>query len=221
MTPLSIVTGHTFNLREQYTTQIRRGTKPADHSELIGQRRGKLTCVDVLTPDTENRKSRLICSCECGSASTVRIDRFLSQETTSCRCIKIERFKAKQRRRAENLSASVVRDIFLDSARTGRWPGADAQVAARHDVPAHAVRAICQLHKERLLAKYGDTVRDSYHISRRALDKNLDKIEYLWLIKRTPRHDDDTVIEIVWSELSLDEQEMFASFAAVNHTLAA
>jgi hypothetical protein len=167
-----------------------------------------IICVDALPPDAK-RQAHAACLCDCGRVSSPRVSDFAAGKTGSCRCIKIDMFKAYQRQRAENLNPEVVRDIFLDSAKTGSWPGADLQVASRHDVPSHAVRAICQLHKERLQTKYGDRVRaEKYRLSinHRDLDKNLDVIEFNWIMKHAPRHDDDG-LEIDWNDFPIGLQE--------------
>jgi hypothetical protein len=219
MTPLSFLPSHTETLRQQHAAEVRPGRNPADSAELIGQRNGRIVCVDVLPPNAK-RQSHAIAVCDCGKASSPRVSDFAKGKVGSCKCLKTERFKAHQRRRAENLNHETVRDIFIDSARTGNWDGADLVVARRHDVPSHCIRAVVDLHHERLLAKYGDTVRENRLISRRNLDKTLHASEYDWLVKHTPWPYEDP-IEIDWNELSDDERLQFASFAPVELPMAA
>ena len=211
VTPLSYLSCHTAYLRQQRIAQIRPGRKSADHSKLIGQRNERIVCIDILPPDS-NRQSNAVCRCDCGGVSAPRVSDFAAGKAKSCECLKIERFNERQRQRAENLNPQVVREIFLDSARTGRWPGADIKVAARHGVPSHAVRAICQLHKERLLAKYSDTLREFPGLPRTSLSRSLDEIEYHWLVNAS-RDNTPSEIEVDWDDLPIGMQEKLLSFA--------
>jgi len=217
ITPFSFLPNHTEHLRQLAASKPgRRGPKQNDQAELIGQRRGRLTCVDVL-PTDKNRRTHIICVCDCGRASSPRVERFLSGESASCKCLKAERFKAFQARRAENLSPAVCRAVFITSAMTGTWKGSDLVVAKLHNLPSHRIRAIVALHQQRLLEKYGAAVSGSRLISRRALDKSLHVAEFNWIAKHAPRVDDGG-IEIDWNELTVEEQEFFNRFGSMMAT---
>jgi len=215
LSSISYLPSHTATLRQNAAPKPGRpGPKPSDSTGLIGERCGRIVVIDVL-PRDEKRHTNLICSCDCGKFCTVRASDFTAGDVKSCDCLKIELFNAYQRQRVENLNADVVRSIFLDSARTGSWPGADAQVAARHKLSKHVIRFACQLHKERLLAKYGDTIRESSVIQRTQVSRSLDEIEFNWIVKNT-RDNSTSGIEVEWDEIPTHEQEMFLRFASAD-----
>jgi hypothetical protein len=214
VTPLSHLSNFTLQTRQQHTSERRPGRKPADSAELIGQRSGRITCVDAMPPD-DKRQSHVICLCDCGRASSPRASDFAGGKSGSCKCHKIELFKAYHRQRAENLSVEVCRAIFLDSCRTGSWPGADVEIAKRHGVHPHSVRSICALHKERLAAKHGETIsshRFPLRIQRNDLNKGLDLIEFNWLMKHTPNHDDNEGLVLEWDDVGLGLLESIAKY---------
>lgn len=220
VTPLSHLTDHVLHTNKQIASENRTGPKPKDRSDLIGRKVGLNTCVDVL-PTGVHREPKIVCTCECGQASSPRPRDFLNGHSKSCRCMKVASFKRFQSGRAENLDAKVCRQLFIDISKPGNN---DLTVAAKNGLQDHyVVRAAIDQHKALLLEKFTDAF--AHHDGAMTLKerRSLHPIEYAWLKKTVrPVYDHpQTEFEIDWNDTDDDTRAMFSRFIEMSKTVAA
>jgi hypothetical protein len=140
------------------------GRKPNDISALLGVTFNRLTIVsEAPRRGIFDRNRRVNVECSCGAEPfAVRLADVTSGHTVSCGCRQRETFNDHQDGLAMKLEPKIVRKVFKIASGAGHN---DTYVAMKCGVHRYTVRAICRLHKARLLDKFGDAFRSSWNPS--------------------------------------------------------